>query len=235
MQKIIPAILPSSYRAIELGAEKIHEAVDTVQIDFVDGTFAPNRTWMFNNKDGNIISEIIAQDRGLPFWEELNYEFDLMVANPLEHMETFISMGPSKIIFHIEGIDVGEVASYIESLPEIITDSISFGIALNIETPVESIKDIAPLVSSIQCMGIMNIGFQSQPFDPRCIEKVAQVRALYPDKTIAVDGAVSKENIADLAAAGANEFVVGSAVFQSPDIYGTIDTLRRLCKKPSTM
>jgi ribulose-phosphate 3-epimerase len=234
MQKIIPAILPQSYRAIEMGAEKVHEAVDTVQIDFVDGTFASNRTWVFNNKDGNIVSEILAQDRGLPFWEDLNYELDLMVANPLQYMETFIAMGPSKIIFHIEGLDVVQVVAYIESLPEIITDSISFGIAIGIETPVESLAEIAPYVASIQCMGIVHVGFQSQVFDERCIAKVAEVRALYPNKIIAVDGGVSTENIAALALAGANEFVVGSAVFQSPDIYGTIDMLTRLCNTPST-
>ncbi len=234
MQKIIPAILPQSYRAIEMGAEKVHEAVDTVQIDFVDGTFASNRTWVFNNKDGNIVSEILAQDRGLPFWEDLNYEFDLMVANPLEYMETFIAMGPSKIIFHIEGLDVDAVISYIENLPEIIKDSIAFGIAIGIETPVEALEKIAPHVASIQCMGIVHVGFQSQVFDERCIAKVAEVRALYPDKIIAVDGGVSAENIAALAQAGANEFVVGSAVFQSPDIYGTIETLQRLCNTPST-
>ena len=233
MQKIIPAILPQSYRAIEMGAEKVHEAVDTIQIDFVDGTFASNRTWVFNNKDGNIVSEILAQDRGLPFWEELNYEFDLMVSNPLEHMDTFIAMGPSKIIFHIEGLDVEQVAAYIESLPEIIADSISFGIAIGIETPVEAVEKIAPHVVSIQCMGIVHVGFQGQVFDERCIAKVAEIRALYPDKIIAVDGGVAQENIAALAQAGANEFVVGSAVFQSPDIYGTIDMLTRLCNTPS--
>ncbi|MEI6022603.1 MAG: hypothetical protein WCQ32_02060 [bacterium] len=234
MQKIIPAILPMSYRAIELGVEKVHDITKTVQIDFVDGSFAPNRTWIFNNKDGNIVSEILSQDRGLPFWEEVNYELDLMVANPLQYMETFIALGPSKIIFHIEGLDVEKVITYIEELPEIIKDSISFGIAIGIETDPESIRPLLPYIASIQCMGILRVGFQAQTFDTRVLDQIKKVHALYPEKIIAVDGGVNKENISALALAGANEFVVGSAVFQSPDIYGTIDTLRRLCNTKST-
>ena len=112
MTQIIPAILPSSYRAIEAGVEKVHTILDTVQIDFVDGTFAPNRTWLFNNKDSDRMSEILSEDAGLPYWDSMNYELDLMVASPLEHMDTFVALGPSKIIFHIEGLDTEEMLAY---------------------------------------------------------------------------------------------------------------------------
>ena len=63
MIKIIPAILPSSYRAIELGVDTVFELVDTVQVDFVDGQFAGNRTWWFNNKEVHEVINNSADDR----------------------------------------------------------------------------------------------------------------------------------------------------------------------------
>jgi len=51
MIKVIPAILPDSYKGLELNVQKGRDAAKTIQIDFVDGDFAPNRRWIFNKKD----------------------------------------------------------------------------------------------------------------------------------------------------------------------------------------
>ncbi len=230
MTQIIPAILPSSYRAIEAGVEKVHTILDTVQIDFVDGTFAPNRTWLFNNKDSDRMSEILSEDAGLPYWDSMNYELDLMVASPLEHMDTFVALGPSKIIFHIEGLDTEEMLAYFEELPEIVKQTITFGMAIGIETDPSLLAPYMPHIDTIQCMGIMQVGFQGQKFDERVIEQIQKVKALYPDKIISVDGGMNIETAAIVAKAGADAVVVGSALFQSNDVHGTIQAIKRACR-----
>ena len=56
-----------------MGVEKIYNHASQVQIDFVDGHFAPNRTWLFNNKDEEKIDAVLQEEMGLPFWDELNF------------------------------------------------------------------------------------------------------------------------------------------------------------------
>jgi ribulose-phosphate 3-epimerase len=229
--KIIPAILPHRYYDIESAVQKVQGAVSTVQIDFVDGNFALNRTWWFNNKDTERLSAILREEEGLPFWDTMNYEFDLMVSNPLEHMDTFIALGPSKIIFHAEGLNQEQIIQYFESLPEIVRQTIAFGMAIGIDTDPNAIAPYIPYINTIQCMGITNIGNQGQPFDEQVLEQVKKVRALYPEMIVSVDGGIKEEHVAALAKAGVTMFVVGSAVFQNEDIHGTIKRLKDICKE----
>jgi len=226
--KIIPAILPRRYYDIRDGVEKIVGATDTVQIDFVDGTFAANRTWWFNNKNEDTLAAFLSEEQGLPHWEDINYEFDLMLADPLAHIETCIALGPSKIIFHVESLEQEKMLVYFESLPEIVRATIRFGMAIGIETDPTRVLPYTNYIDTVQCMGIVNVGFQGQAFDERAIEQVKKTKILFPDKQISVDGAVSLDNAQALADAGATALVVGSVVFQSHDIHGTIHTLGRI-------
>ncbi len=234
MIKITPAILPHSYKGIEIPVERVLGAADTVQIDIVDGHFAPNRTWLFNNKDEDTIQAIYDQEVGMPYWQELNYELDLMVKDPMQYMETFIALGPSKIIFHVEGLDTEKTVAFFETLPEIIRSAIAFSIAIGIDTDPVAIAPYIEYIESIQCMGIRNVGYQGQAFDEAVYEQIKKVKALYPDKSIAVDGGVSLENAAQLVIAGATELVIGSALFQNTDSRGTIEAFQRLCNSVTT-
>ena len=225
---IIPAILPNSYYDIPTGVEKVYGAVDTVQIDFVDGHFASNRTWWFNNKNTDKLDTLLHEDEGLPHWDEINYEFDLMVKDPLAHIDTFVALGPSKIIFHVEGLDQESIVHYLETLPGIVRSTITFGMAIGVDTDPQLLTPFAQYIDTIQCMGIKNVGFQGQPFDDRVIDQIKKVKALFPGKHISVDGAVSLANAQILKDAGADILVVGSAVFLSSDIHGTIHTLARV-------
>lgn len=229
--KIIPAIMPKRYYDIENTIEKMGEMVSTVQIDFVDGHIAPNRTWWFNRKDEEILGEFEREERGLPKWESINYEFDLMVRDPLSHMDKFMMLGPSKIIFHLESFEKSQMLNYLENLPEIIKTTIQFGIAIGLGNPPEDIVDFLPYITTIQCMGIAAIGYQGQPYDDRVLEQIQKVKALYPEKVISVDGAVSEDNIENLMEAGATQFVIGSAIIQSSNPQEVIRGFKKIIKK----
>jgi ribulose-phosphate 3-epimerase len=232
--KIIPAILPLRYYDIKNGVEKIYGAADTVQVDFVDGHFATNRTWWFNNKNEDTLAAFLSEEEGLPHWEDMNYEFDLMVSNPIDHMEIFIALGPAKIIFHVESLEQEKMLAYFASLPEIVRSTIAFGIAIGIDTDPSLVAPYAQYIDTVQCMGIANVGFQGQPFDERVIEQVRKAHALFPDKIITVDGAVTLANAKSLAEAGASALVVGSAIFQSSDPHGTIQAFKKEVWQPAT-
>lgn len=227
--KIIPAILPSSFRAIELGVEKVHHFVDTIQIDFVDGNFAPNRTWGFNNKDKDQLSKLLDQDDGLPYWQELDYEFDLMVNDPLSQIETFFAIGPSKIIFHLKSVEKNTLLKFFEELPEIIKETISFGIAVGVEEEVKNLEPFMAYIETVQCMGIAQEGFQGQAFDKRVLGQIKKIKELYPQKDISVDGGVSLETATQLVQAGAQTLIVGSQIFGNPNPESIIEKLKQVC------
>jgi ribulose-phosphate 3-epimerase len=229
MIEIIPAILPESYRDIEKGVELVHELAPTIQIDFCDGHYVGTKTWWFNGKNIEKKDAILKEEQGLPFWDSTNYEFDLMVTNPLQHIETFIALGPSKIIFHKKTISVEALKQYFETLPEVVRQMISFGIALQLDDDPFEIAPLIPYLRRIQCMGIEHIGSQGQPFSEKAVALVQKLHELYGASVrISVDGGVNEHNIPALVAAGARRLVVGSAIFQSVDPHGTIQMLQDL-------
>lgn len=230
MTKIIPAILPSSFRAIEEGMEKVHDAVTNVQIDFVDGFFAPNKTWFFNGKDTDVIESLSREEEGLPYWDKIDYEFDLMIEKPFEKIDTLLPLGPSKIILHLESLEEQNAIAYFQNLPEIVRSTVSFGIAIGIHTDPENIKPYLEYINTVQCMGIEHIGLQGESLDERVLDKIKKVRTLFPNINISVDGGVNLDNAEMLVEAGADSLVVGSAIFQNGNPVGTILKLEDLCQ-----
>ncbi|MBX4211051.1 ribulose-phosphate 3-epimerase, partial [Candidatus Parcubacteria bacterium] len=100
--------------------------------------------------------------------------------------------------------------------------NIELGVAINPDTPNEKIAPYIKDVDFVQCMGIAKIGFQSQPFDTRVLDKIRSLRLAYPDLIISVDGGVSLETAPKLVEAGCNRLVSGSVIFNSTHIKETI-------------
>lgn len=227
MIEIIPAILPQTYREIQEGVDMVRELAPTIQIDFCDGKYVQNKSWWFNGKDIQKKDDIISEKEGLPFWDSINYEFDLMVEDPLSQIETFIALGPAKIIFHKKSVSTESLLSYFENLPEVTRQIISFGVAIELDDDPSEIAPLVPYLRRIQCMGIEHIGVQGQPFTSKATVMVKKLYDLYGDKVrISVDGGVNESDIPELIAAGATRLVVGSAIFQSVDPHGTIERLQ---------
>ena len=101
-------------------------------------------------------------------------------------------------------------------------ENVEIGVALNTTTPIETIKPIISKVDFIQCMGIEKIGYQGEPFDERVLEQISELRKIYPELIISVDGSVNETTAPLLVKAGANRLVVGSAIMNSYDVRETI-------------
>ncbi|MBP6857703.1 MAG: hypothetical protein KBC11_00685 [Candidatus Pacebacteria bacterium] len=227
MIEIIPAVLPQTYKQLEDSVGVVRSIAPTIQVDFCDGKYVESKTWWFNGKDVFAKDAIVKEEEGMPFWQSVNYEFDLMVSDPLSLMDTFIALGPSKIIFHKKTISVDALVEYFESLPEAVRQTISFGIALCHDDDPAEIAPLIPYLRRVQCMGIEHIGVQGEPFSDKVIPLVKKVYELYGESIrVSVDGGVNKENIPALVEAGATRLVVGSAIFESVDPHGTIEMLQ---------
>ncbi|TAK94493.1 hypothetical protein EPO05_06310 [Patescibacteria group bacterium] len=226
--EIIPAILPKDFGELEEKVGLIQGLVKTVQVDICDGQFVPNATWPYRKHDDSF-EKIVHEDEGLPAWEKLNYEFDLMVNHPEKVVDEWVQAGATRIIIHIES--KGDVAGAVQSL----AGRVDIGLALNIETSIEelqvpSYKLQEGNIQFVQLMGIDRIGFQAQEFDEKVIGRVKQVRLKYPGLPISIDGGVSLDNARQLIEAGADRLVVGSAIFESDNFIEALEKFKRLSK-----
>ncbi|MEI6480406.1 MAG: hypothetical protein WCO12_02685 [bacterium] len=215
MKEIIPAILPTDFEDLEGHVDSVKNVTNIVQVDICDGVFVPNTTWPYKGDSGEF-EKIISTEQGLPMWEDVDYEIDLMVSNPKDMAKKWVEAGAKRIIFHVES---GGVKEAIEMLKEDYMyvkedDLLEVGVAINIDTPISALENIIDDVSVVQCMGIARIGYQHEKFDERVIGKIKEIRAKYPDIIVSIDGGVDFENVQKLLDAGVTRLIAGHSVFQ---------------------
>ena len=91
MIEIIPAILPKNYEDLKNKIALVRGIVPVVQIDICDGIFVPSKTWPFSTggaEDYNF-HRILNEEEGMPFWEDIDFEFDLMVVDAVKNFDIY--------------------------------------------------------------------------------------------------------------------------------------------------
>src|SRR5574343_387128 len=224
--EIIPAILPKNFVEIEDKVSLVSEITDLVQIDICDGKFVPTITWPYwkaDIKPDENFSAILREDRGMPEWENIDYEFDLMISEPTpEVARKWLSAGAKRIVLHHESSkDLSEVIHVLNGLVEI-------GLAINNTTDISEIKKYEDKIQYIQIMGIRKAGFQAQPFEMVTLDKIKEVKATFPNMKIQIDGGVNSDNIFKIKEAGADSVVTGSALFESDNIFETFEEFKSI-------
>lgn len=214
MIEIIPAVMPRSLNDLEEHVSRVFGSAPWVQVDVMDGRFVRGKTWPYISFDAKAFE---FEFEGLPHWEEIDYEFDLMIKNPEKEIERFVMIGASRVIFHVEGTELVSEAIMLAKEKDL-----EVGLALNIDTSNEVLEKFIPDIDFVQFMGIATIGLQGEPFDFRVIEKISSFRKKFPDVIISVDGGVSLSNAKAFVDAGANRLVSGSEIFKNVDTHGAI-------------
>jgi len=198
---IIPAIIPQSLAHLGGLLARIPFA-PAVQMDVIDGVFAPQVSWPYGTGEAAGAPENI---RALITQE---VEVDLMVTAPEVHLDHWLAAGATRLVVHLEST---------ERMADIVTHRRVHGYMLGIASDDDtSVEDLFPYLEEgvfVQCMGIDAVGAQGEPFEPRVLENIRALRTRYPDLEISVDGSVNEETISALRDAGANRFVAGSAIF----------------------
>ncbi len=229
MTEVIPAILAKDIHELRERIAQIAPLASTVQIDMCDGKFVDSFSWPMSPYDQESAEAILNEEEGLPFWDSVDFEFDLMVTKAHEQFEFFVRLGAKRIVFHIEAEgNIDAFKEFLEGLDMYTRENIQIGVALNTTTSIETIKPIILFVDFVQCMGIEHIGHQGEPFDDRVLAQIAALRALYPELIISVDGSVDEDTAPRLVEAGANRLIVGSALMRSYDVRETMRNLENL-------
>lgn len=236
MIEIIPAIMPTDTGDLEAKLAQVAGHASVVQIDIMDGKFVKNVSWPYTEHE-SYFKNILNEGAGMPYWDQFDFEIDLMILHPEKVVEDWIAAGARRIIVHQESLSIEDFEKLIESFrkrfprnekPDVF--DVEIGLAQNIDTPSESLFPYLDKVDFVQFMGIAEIGVQGNPFDERVLDKIRALRARSPEVIITVDGAVSLETAPQLIEAGVNRLVVGSAIFKSADVHGTIKEFKLLGK-----
>lgn len=211
---IAPSILSADFTCLGEQIDAVVKAgADIIHVDVMDGHFVPNLTF------GPPVIKAIRKTTDLPF------DVHLMIANPDKYLEAYADAGADWITVHVETCT--HLHRTIHRIKELGKRA---GVVLNPATSLSFLDYVLEDVDLVMLMSV-NPGFGGQSFIPSTLDKVRALKAKIDKKGLAVgieiDGGVSPATIAEIAGAGANIFVAGSAVFGSPDYRQTISELRR--------
>ena len=215
MIKIAPSVLSADFSRLEQEIAKVEQAgADLLHIDIMDGHFVPNLTF------GPPVVKSIRKVSKLPF------DVHLMVEHPEMYIKPFAEAGADILTVHVEA------STHLHRLIQSIKDcNIRAGVALNPATPVSLIEEILPDLDLILIMSV-NPGFGGQKFIPSALDKVRRLKSMLTARqanaVIEVDGGVSAANSAELAIAGADILVAGSAIYGSTDCKVAIESMRNI-------
>jgi len=182
---------------------------DFLHLDVMDGHFVPNISFG---------PPVIRSIRPLT---KAYFDAHLMITEPLRYAPAIAKAGANNITFHVEvADDPGHVAREIRKL------GCHVGITLNPATPVERLFPALDFVDMVLIMSVVP-GFSGQKFMPESLPRLRAVKQrLRPDQRLEIDGGVNAQTIKLVADAGADWFVVASAIFDAPDRAAAISALR---------
>lgn len=213
MIKIAPSILSADFSRLGEEVKALdHAGADYIHIDVMDGHFVPNITI------GPLVVDAIRPVTELPL------DVHLMIENPDQYIPDFAKAGADIIVVHAEAVrHLHRTIQLIKSLGK------KAGVSLNPATSLSALDIILPELDLVLLMTV-NPGFAGQSFIESSLSKIVELRhridTLGLPIELEVDGGVKVDNIEKIAAAGADVFVAGSAVFGAQDYRSTISQLK---------
>jgi ribulose-phosphate 3-epimerase len=212
---IAPSILSADFA--RLGAEVdavLSAGADIVHFDVMDNHYVPNLTI------GPMVCKALRK-----YGITAPIDVHLMVSPVDQLIGDFAEAGASIITFH------PDASTHVDRSLQLIRDAgCKAGLVLNPHVGIEPLKYVLDKIDMILLMSV-NPGFGGQKFIPSTLPKIREVRRLIEasgfDIRLEVDGGISAKNIREVAAAGADTFVAGSAIFNAPDYQVVIDDMRK--------
>jgi ribulose-phosphate 3-epimerase len=209
---VLPSLLLCDFARLADEVARLEEAgVEAMHLDVMDGHFVPNLTY------GPPIVAAVRSCTDLPL------DVHLMISNPGDYLEEFCEAGADSITVHIEtAADPRPMLDRIRSL------GAAAGLALNPPTPLSAVEPYLPSCDLLLVMSVMP-GFGGQEFDRVALEKLRALQALPAAShlLLEVDGGVNERTIGSCVEAGAQLFVVGSAILKQPDYRAAVAKLRQ--------
>ena len=215
--RIAPSILSADFAKLGQEVSDVIDAgADLIHFDVMDNHYVPNLTF------GPMVCAALKPYATVPI------DVHLMVEPVDDLILSFANAGANIITFH------PDASRHVDRSLSLIKDlGCQAGLVLNPATSASVLEHVLDRLDMVLLMSV-NPGYGGQSFIPHTLEKIRQVRKLlnqYQDKTgryiaLEVDGGVKVDNIADIAAAGADPFVAGSAIFSQPNYGAVIQEMR---------
>jgi ribulose-phosphate 3-epimerase len=193
--------------------------VDLLHIDVMDGHFVPNLTI------GPGYIQSLMKHTSIPF------DVHLMIDNPDTALERYIGLAPWVITIHHESTRFP-----LRLLSVIKSAAIRRGLSINPATPVESIYDMLPDLDMVLVMSV-DPGFYGQAFMPAALRRIRKLsdflrrEGLDRQVRIQVDGGITRDNAADVAASGATVLVTGKTAFEGGDVNKNVSLLKSAARQ----
>jgi len=212
--KVAPSILSADFSRLGEEIRAVEAAgADIIHIDVMDGHFVPNITI------GPLIVQAARKVTKLPL------DVHLMIENPELYIADFAKAGADYLTVH------AEAAYHLHRLVQSIREhkGVMAAVSLNPATPLEALDYVLGDLDMVLIMSV-NPGFGGQAFIPSQLDKIRALRKRIDDRRldleIEVDGGIKTDNAAEVAAAGADILVAGSAVFGAKDYAAAIKGIR---------
>ncbi len=215
MQLIAPSILSADFSKLGEDVRLVEAAgADWIHVDVMDGHFVPNITM------GPLVVNAVKQVTTLPL------DVHLMIAHPERYISEFASAGAQWLCVQ------AEACTHLNRTVQLIRQAGARpGVALNPATPLSAVEWVLEMLDYVLVMTV-NPGFGGQVFIENCLDKIRALRKMIDSHhlptLIQVDGGINAGTAAAAAAAGADVFVAGSAIFGTNDYAAAISTLRTL-------
>lgn len=204
MVEIAPSILSADFARLAEEIEAVERAgASLLHVDVMDGRFVPNITI------GLPVVKAISRATRLPL------DAHLMIVEPGQYAEQFVAAGAQMVSVHIEADPHAH-----RTLSAIRAAGGQAGIAINPATSLSAVEEVLKFADYVLLMSV-NPGFGGQKFIPESLDKLRRLRSMIDERglttRIEIDGGIDRDNIAEVAAAGAEIIVSGSAIFSAED------------------
>ena len=206
---ILPSLLLCDFANLQHEVEELQQAgITGLHLDVMDGHFVPNLTY------GMPIVDALRKVTDMPL------DVHLMIQQPERYLQAFANAGADLLTVHVEACE-----DIVSTLSEIRSLGMAAGVAMN---PATEIDRIEPALSLVDLVLVMSVpaGFGGQSFEAVALEKTRQL-ASRDDRhwILEMDGGINLETISSCHEAGAQWFVIGSAIFNQPSYPDAVETL----------